>query len=210
MPDFPTTAELTSFDGPNENPLSDSGRWANYGGRPPLRRVTGGAFPTVEFPPNGSYWTVDAFRSPCEAWGCREGGGLGAANESWRIGMWLNDPNLLTGYLALYGGGIGETYVIRRYTNGSFTDLVEVGGSPPSRLGIRITPTTVEQWAQVAGVWALVQFVNDTTYRGVFYVGLELEEQGGINEVWWSCFGGGILNRQHIYRILRVNPGIPA
>lgn len=207
MAPFPQTGELTSFDGPAENPLFDSGRWAEYGRDPLRRNGTGTVLPTVEFPPNGMYWTVNAFQGDCEIWGCSTGGGLGAALEGWRIAFWLGSPTSFTGYLSGYGGGIGKNFFLRNYSGGpnSFTDI---GGHPnpgyPDKIGLRITASEVEQWGEYSGVWSLIQAVGDTSHRGVFFAAIELEEQGGINEVGWGCFGGGVLNRQHIYRILRA------
>jgi len=207
MAAFPETALLEDFtySPSDENPLSHDGRWASYFTRPPCRKEGNNAFPSVEFVVNGSYWTPDIFIGNAEAWICLGGGGLGAANESWRIALWKDDPDAMIGYSSGWGGGIGEFYFFRRYDGGgSFTEIggMQADNDFPNRLGIRITDTGVEQWRQRLGVWTLVQTANDTTYRGAFYAAIEVEEQGGINELSIGCFGAGVKNRQHIYRVL--------
>lgn len=211
MPEpFPTVGIVTEFigTGTEEDPLSEDGAWANYG-RADLRKgASGNAMPTEEFIVNGMYWTRNTFISPCEAFGCISGGGLGAALEGWRIAFWYLSPTSTAGYLAGVGGGIGKDFFLRRYNGGGFNDFDSLGGiagvSIPDDLGIRITASAVELWARYSGTWSLQVTSGDTTYRGVFYAAIELEEQGGINELGWGCFGVGVKNRQHIYRWLRA------
>jgi hypothetical protein len=208
MPDpFPSVPLQSEFVGTGieENPLSEGGSWGVYD-RPPLRKAAaGGALPSQEFVVNGSYWTRNVFLQTCEAFCCPTGGGLGAALESWRLVFWLTTPTVNNGYMSAYGGGIGQDYFFRRYDGGSFTGIGDyAGGAPgPNKIGIRITPDRVEQWAFYSGAWNLISTALDTTHRGVFYVALECEEQGGINDLGFGCFGVGQINRQHIYRVLR-------
>ena len=193
---------------PGENPLRDGANWGEYSTRPPLRASDDGlaVHGTVEFPVNGSLYLGAIFQGEIiEAWGCAPGPGLGAAVESQRI-VALTDPANYEGYLSGYGGGIGEVYFMRRYDAagpGSFTTLGEVGGTGPELLGIRITPTDVEQWAYYSGGWNLVQTFPDTNHRGPMWIALETEEQGGIEEVGWTCFAAGVPNRTQIYRVVR-------
>lgn len=204
---FPETSLLADFVGPPENPLSDDGRWAAYI-RPPLQRGgSGSAHGTVEYAVNGSYWAQQSYSGGIiEAWGCAPVAGLGAALESWRILLLRDDPNGMVGYSSGYGGGIGENYFFRRLSGGgAFTTLGEVGGGGPNPgLGIRITPTAVEQWAeQTPGTWTLIQSFADTTYRGGnWYIAIETEEQGSVTSVGWSCFGGGVPVRSQFFRWL--------
>lgn len=193
---------------PGENPLSDAGKWGSYSVRPPLMvHDEGGAIHgTVEFAVNGSVYLAQAFRgNVLEAYGCSPGSGLGAALESHRIVALIGDPDAYNGYSSGYGGGIGQEYFFRRYDAFSFTGI---GSGPPhnigpEKLGIRITPTRVEQWSYHSGAWELIQYANDTTHRGTVYFALETEEQGGIEEVGWVCFGAGIPRRTQFFRWTR-------
>jgi hypothetical protein len=207
---------------PNENPLSDGGKWDDYG-RPPLMVASDGQsiHGTEEFSVNGSYYTEQVFTgSMIEGYGCAPGAGLGAALESQRIFAIIGSPTSFTGYSSGWGGGIGENYFFRRYDGGAGTftalpGLVNPSGAPgPDKLGIRITPTAVEQWMQKStyngGNWFMVRTVADTTYRGATWFALETEEQGGVNEVGWRCFGAGVPNRTQIYRIIRGKPLVTA
>jgi hypothetical protein len=204
-PEFGLTPQLSDFAGPAENPLYEDGRWASYFSRPPLQR--GGiqnAFGTVEFIVNGSYWTPQSFSGDyVEIWACTPNSGLGAALETYRLLLLLDDPDQMVGYFSSYGGGIGESFVMRKYTGGGqFTQLGEVGGDWPVKLGLRITPTDVEQWTYDGFTWSLVQSFPDTSYRGNFYAALETEEQGGLGAVAFICFGGGAPIRSQFFRWL--------
>lgn len=193
---------------PGENPLYDGGKWANHPMRPPLmvQSPAGSSIHgTVEFPPNGSIYVAEAFSGPIiEAYACTPNPGLGAAIESQRILALIGNPYEYTGYLSGYGGGIGENYFMRKYNGGttsSWDNLGgDVGGTRPDKLGIRLTPTHVEQWAYYGGVWNLIQSHPDTAHRGTTYFMLETEEQGGTVEVGFTCFGAGIPNKTQIYR----------
>lgn len=211
---YPTFGGLV----PDENPLSDSGRWGSYSTRPPLKVLdSGGAIHgTVEFAVNGSYYRQQSFQGPViEAYGCRPDSGLGAALESNRIVALIGDPDAYNGYSSGYGGGIGEAYFFRRYDAFSFTGIgdngaadggVGVGGPGPEKLGIRILPDRVQQWGFNSGYsadWFLVQTAFDVTHRGPTFFALETEEQGGLEEVSWTCFAAGVLNRTQIYRVVR-------
>jgi hypothetical protein len=188
---------------PGEEPLSDGGRWGPYSVRPQLRASDSGLHihGTEVFVVNGSYYKQKAYHGPVvSAYGCMLGSGLGAALESNRIVALIGDVDEYNGYSSGFGGGIGQTYFFRRYDNFEFTGI---GGGPwtnqaPAKLGIRITPDRVEQWAYFGGPsgeqWYLIQFANDTTYRGPVHFALETEEAGSITEVGWSCFGAGTEN----------------
>lgn len=209
---FEAVPEFSVFDvAVPENPFSDGGQWsAGYWLRPPLMGGgPGGAsvHGTVEFAVNGMYYLPRRFSEPIvEVYGCRDESGLGAALESHRIALYLDPENLASGYSSGYGGGISQSYFFRRYSfNGDQIGIGDVPASTdasPEKLGLRITPERVEQWGQISGVWTLITYAADTLYRGAFYLALETEEQGGINEVGWTCVGAVGKNRTQIYRIL--------
>ena len=208
---FETTPILDTFMSYPENPYSNGGMWsAGYYNRPPLESEGPGyVHGTVDFPVNGMAYLRQVFRGDViEAFGCTPGTGLGAALESQRVALWLGNPDNLVGYLSGHGGGISEFYFFRKYTGGGAFENPDGMTGPitdvhPDKIGIRITPTGVEQWGEIAGVWTLIQSSTDTDYRGTFYAALETEEQGGTDEVGFSCFGAGVPNRTQIYRVVR-------
>jgi len=201
---------------PGENPLSDGGKWYSWARFPLQSKGDGSAIiGTEEFAVNGSMYVAETFNGNIiEAYGCRPESGLGAALESHRI-VALTDPVSYVGYSSGFGGGITESYFFRKYSGstGTWDDIagdviVDFDPQRPSKLGIRITPSTVEQWGFYTAVgdttedWHLVQYSNDTSIRGTFYIGLETEEQGGVNEVGWTCFGAQVIRRTQFYRWL--------
>jgi len=207
---FPGTPLLYDFSGPAENPLYMEGAWgATWGGHPPLRKEVGYVSLTTEFTPNKSTLFREAFRADpgegtVEVWACTDGGQLGAALESWRVTAYP-DPANLVGYELIFGGGIGKGYFLRRYDGGgSFTGLAEVGDGYPQMIGMRITPVGVEAWGYDGATWTQKLTSGDTGHRGAFYLGLALEEQGGINELSISCFGGGVPRRTQFFRWTRA------
>lgn len=211
MPDvFPTTPEYTNFDGPNENPLSDGGRWIQGFFGYPLHREGNIAKVTTEGVLNGMVWVANIFPSPCEVWACTNGGQLGAALETWRVGMFLSTPYDQIGYQSYYGGALNKAFVIRRYDGvGSWTELISFQTlAYPERIGMRITTTHIEQWARYSGVWTFIHQAADTNHRGPFLASIAMEIQGGVDQLWMGCFGAGMKNRQHIYRWLNAKPGV--
>lgn len=195
---------------PNENPLSDSGKWGPDGDRPPLMAGSDGLsiHGSVEFVVNGSLYVEKAFVGPIkEAYACTPDPDLGAALESQRVALWT-DPNARTGYSIGHGGGIGQTYFFRKYTSNAF---IGIGSTPsreehPNRLGLRITPTEVQAWGFYIGdtpEWQLISVEADSEHRGPMWCALETEEQGGLNEVSFQCFAGGVPNRTQIYRVVK-------
>lgn len=191
---------------PLENPLSDGGRWRSFATRPPLMASDDGTaiHGTVDFPVCGSVYVEQVFQGPViEAWGCRPESGLGAALESHRIVALIGNPDAYNGYSWGFGGGIGEEYFMRKYTSGGFTGIgppVSISSPRPSKMGIRLTPDAVEGWAYAFGAWQLIYASGDTSLRGLTFIALETEEQGGTAEVGWTCFGAGAPKRTQIYR----------
>lgn len=192
---------------PDENPLSDGGRWSSFYINPPLKVLdTGGAIHgSAEFIVNRSLYVEKAFKGNLiEVYACTPGTGLGAALESQRVGLWV-DPDNAIGYEIIWGGGISETYFFRRYDAAGFSPIgsAPITDAHPDKLGLRITPTEVQAWGYYSGVWTLVSTAADMNYRGTFYAALGTEEQGGLEEVSFSCFNGGIPNRSQFFRWLQ-------
>jgi len=212
MAAFPSTGILTLFPPPAENPLYESGRWAQLNlDRPPMQKIatgptTGAATDSEHGNPNYSYWAQETFSTdsgPVEVWACTAGGQLGAALETWRVFLAITLGDRWSGYLAYYGGGIGKGFAIRRYDDGNagFFGIAGSGGGYPDKLGLRINGGEVECWAEFGGVWAMQCSASDGAYRGNFYLGIGIEDPtaGGLS---FPCFGGGKPHRTQIYRIL--------
>jgi hypothetical protein len=205
MPPFPSTPELSTFDPPAENPLYEDGAWLQFNNQPPLKKTAlGTVTDSIHGETNYSYYTRQMFssNSVVEVWMCTDGGQLGAAVESWRIGLALNTGDGWNGYLVLFGGGIGSDYFIRRYDGGGFTNLITQNDGFPQRIGIRIDGSSIQAWGMYGGVWSMRTSIADTTYRGFFhaFIGIEDPTGGGLSS---SCFGAGYINRTQIYRIIR-------
>lgn len=206
---------LTTFEGPDEGPLSEGGNWQRtIIARPPLRRLSNSATDSSHGDANYSNWVTPYSTDPSgilDAFGCTTGGQLGTALETWRVALWSVLGASLTGYLAYFGGGISKGYVLRNYSGGlaSFTDIAASGAtlSYPEQIGIRINGTEVECWGMDAGVWSLKCSATDTDYRGQFYSGLGIEDPTG-GGLAFTCFGAGTRQRTQIYRILRGYPDV--
>lgn len=207
------TPYLSTFECPEENPLSEDGHWAQLTeGNPPLKKDGDPfckAYPSVNSDlVSYSYWTQETFDSAkgdVQAWACIEGGQLGAALETWRVALFQNvgSPQYGSGYLVYIGGAIAKNFSIRRYTSGTFDAEVTTPSFYPERLGIRITDTDVEAWAYSAGTWQLVLTMADQTYRGKFYAVLGIEHPTGPgSDLTMSCFGGGVPRRTQFFRWL--------
>lgn len=210
----PTTTQLYDFaDYPDEDPLSIGGAFSeyDYGASGPLRLsggcVTDEAHVTVIAGPiYYSFLTTQQWSDDVEVWACTSGGQLGAAVESWRVGLAQGAPvnsGRKVGYLALFGGGIGKAYQLRRYDGDPvWATLAEVGDGYPDKILLRTNGPDVEVWGEDAGVWSLKISEPDNTYRGPFnlFLGIEDPTSGGL---CISCMGGGVKNRTQIYRVLR-------
>src|SRR5262245_17342904 len=125
MPDFGPLGSptLSTFDGPDETPLSEGGKWAQTTPeRDPMRLFQGDATDSVHGEPNYSHWVADVVQIPLgfrgEVFGCTAGGQLGAALETWRVFLFNQVGVNFYGYLVYVGGGIGKEFRIRRYDNG--------------------------------------------------------------------------------------------
>lgn len=150
-----------------------------------------------------------------ETWGIT--GGDPALSDAWRWGFYTIDSILLgaaNGYQALHGVGVGGIYVtIRRYDGGVPTTPAQSGGSFTGRHGgiwlMRRNASDIELWSSgdSGANWDFEYAITDTTYTtGPFFF---VYGNTGV-ETSWIGIGGGVRNRQFIYRVLRAQPGIPA
>lgn len=163
---------------------------------------------TLSGPIARSYYTRRRFYGDVEVWARCRGGQLGAALETWRLFLWGPNPAVgAQGYLVYVGGGLGKDTVIRRYdSTADYTVIASSGASYANGLMLRINGSAVEAWGcdfgdneLVPSNWYLRCSVNDTTYRGPYYLGIGIEDptNGGLSFVG---VGGGIPLRKQIFR----------
>jgi len=204
MAAFPNTAQLTTFDPPAEDPLYEDGAWG------PLNAGFAQLYKTGSNTATGdgqrwSIWVKEAFFGNAEVWACAGGGQLGAALEDWRVGLFTEiGTNEYDGYEVIVGGSLSKDLIVRRYTNGGFTQIGGLGsvGYPPL-IGMSLTPSNVNVWIDTGAGWPPTPTLSiaDNTYRGAMYAGIGLEDptSGGL---YFSCFGGGQPNRPQFFRWL--------
>ena len=201
--------QLSDFIGPDENPLSEGGNWAqSFSSRAPLRRFGNKATTSSTSNPNYSHWTTTFnFDDGGDVFACTQGGQLGAALETWRVTMWqtVGGTNV-NGYELYMGGGLSKPFVLSKYVAGVQTVLCTTAfHGYPQMIGINLTATDVEAWSMFGGTWGMECSGPDVAFRGDLYIGAALEDpsNGGL---YMSCFGGGPpveVRRQQIYRVLR-------
>lgn len=216
MPGPLGTQIVTDFDGPDESPLSEDGTWSQLSPTQyPLARKNNVAVISVSDPiVNYSYYNQQLLlitgEGRGEAWGCSEGGQLGAALETWRVFLFLNPGTSFSGYLFYFGGALSKDFVIRRYTNG--VPAADIASNPfiayPARMALVIDGDAVQGWCSFdpfPDIWQLICQTNDTTYRGAFFAGLGLEDPtsgSSTPSLGFDCFGLGVPNRQQFFRWL--------
>jgi len=175
---------LDGFDRPNENPLSDGGRWANG--------ILGSGESGLTVSANALACTTT---STCTAW--RQNALYGPDSEAWaRITTLPGNGNGLRLYVRIQqpGSSAVDGYVLRwaqqsgadqllvdRLTNGVFANLLTL--SPEIALGdtllLRAAGSTLEVWRKNGGGWTRLGFVGDTVYAGAGYVGVGLRAKTG-------------------------------
>jgi hypothetical protein len=199
MPDIRASSLITTFVGPDENPLSVGGQFSRASniwtdmmrqGNAATNDFTG----TLGF----SYWNPISFNAATDAvevWGLATGGGGGAGGEGWRLGF-LKDVGMgggVDGYVAIHFSAGSPIIIIRRYDNGGFTALAAVGvGFIGGYFLFKINGNDLEFWYSGDTInWSLVVSTTDTTYRTGLYLALGAEDQGFGHICGWNLFGGG-------------------
>lgn len=194
---------LDDFDRADENPLSGGGNWA---------QTASGFWSELELENNqatlqgantlsSSYWTPTSYSGDdCEVWGIAAGGG--ASGMAFRLGLY-KDVGVganLDGYR--YGfdiGASGGRHVIRELLNGAGSNLAvsaDAGGTPtgnPGHLLFRRNGNDLEGWwsSDAGANWTLMVSATDTTYTTNLFLSLDLADNGGLQSVEWTAFGGG-------------------
>ena len=203
------TGQLDDFERANENPVQPP--WYIVPGNFNMK-IDAGTLDGTEFPPVPAlayYAGREFYGQTVETWGIMAGDA--AETDGWRFGMYTVDSLLHTGlpngYQCLPHNSIGAwTWTLRRYDNGNPT---AIDSGPEGTMGntdivlMRRVGTNIEvwHWRPSTDVWVLRHDVADTTYTiGPFYF---IYGATGV-ETGWQGIGGGVKNRQHIYRWLRA------
>lgn len=217
MPDIRRSPSFSPFDGypsagveTTSYPTpSDVIPWYTVPGSNPIR-VSAGGIGGTEFPPTPSlgFWEGRRiFSQTPEAWG-RATGSPGTT-AGWRYGMFTVESVLagsVNGYLVLPHNNVGtDSWIFRRYTNGSFTTLTSVAFPlVTSRYCLmRRVGANIECWR--SGVndptnWEQVLSVADTTHTdGPWFVAFGTTG----TETGWSNVGGGPVGLRSIPGFIR-------
>lgn len=211
MPDIRQTPKLDDFQRANEYPLSFDGRWSN---------ADPGLWPTnlhvesfrCEGDPGDSvsYWTPTTINGDSEAWG-RTGPGVDLT-EAWRIGLMtdVGGSSVIDGYqLLVIADGGAASWIIREYTNGSFSNIAVAASQPEPNddayVLLRIDGDEVEAWFSSTNpptTWTQILGVTDTTYRSNLRVVIGISSDDGANPTWEEV-GGGHLEGDFVPQIWR-------
>jgi hypothetical protein len=188
---------LDSFDRPNENPLSDAGRWSN------------GLAGSGESGLHVSSNQLACSRSTtCTAW--RNTGSLGPDAESWaRITTLPGNANSLRLYVRVqqpgslaYDGYMLRTIqqtatdqvVLERVDNGAVVTRLTIAQelAVGDTLLLRAVGPTLEAWRHDGTAWSRLGTVPDSTYAGPGFVGIGLRGTTGRLDDFGARTMGGL------------------
>lgn len=183
---FPTTPILTTFTGPNENPLSEGGNWSVplFLGDDNLQRLNNQAAPQGgNFA--GAYWSANVFNADQEAYAT-----AGASTGDFYLSARLQSPGLvgLDGYLVTTS--FGGTVRIQRYDDSSITQLgptITQSMSSGDKMGIECIDTTISAYVDTGVGWTLIGSRVDSTYNLSGNIGIE----ASTGNMRLDDFGGG-------------------
>ena len=183
--------------------------WHTSPGSQPID-VSSGGIGGTNFPPVsnlGVFLGASFYGATVEMWADMDGSP--ALSDAWRYGMYTVESVVLgavDGYQGLMGQGVsGNFWILRRVDNGVATDIGLTPGSTDLTAGLALMRrygNDVEMWHSTDGgaSWTLRVTATDPTYINgpwFFVLGTTGVETG------WSALGGGVKNRQVIYRVLK-------
>ena len=179
---FPTTPILDNFQRPDENPLSDGGKWSSLF-TTNLELVSHQAL-SNSGSSAGNYWNPTTFTDlevyaqvtvppmknaiAVQAWDLSSGDGYGC---SWA-------PSTNSFYIVRYDTGVEHAVE-------SVVQTLSAGDS----IGLSRMGSTFTCYQEHGGIWNAVVAATDATYGGPFNLTLEVED--GVGE--FGYFGGGAL-----------------
>src|ERR1700677_2367111 len=187
MPSFPTVTVLDSFKRPNENPLSDGGKWKSF--FPAGSRM--GSIQTERWETlssgsvEGAYWQPIEFSAPGVAlqWFATT-----AQSTYWRLWACVSNPttSALNGYafkLKQEGSGKFEAK-LEKCVADSFTELAKttgVGFAVGDRFGLSVQEGKVINWRKKSsGAWEELLSKTDGTYTTGFVAFDAIGQDGNI------------------------------
>jgi RHS repeat-associated protein len=139
------------------------------------------------------YWTPASFGPDVEAY--VDSGGLSCCQTQDTVRLLLRvqqvAPAAFSGYeLISYFGIGGNGWWLRKYANGSYTDLASRGTDVWEHMLFRAVGDTLQGWASHDGVnWTLLLQATDSTYQSAGFIGFEVENTLPNAD----NFGGGTL-----------------
>ena len=182
---------LDTFNRPDENPLSDAGRWTSsiYAGNEHQLRVVSNQLTATWH--TDTAWRSDQQYSPDqEAWvtiAVKPGNG-----NAVRVYARLQAPGSSSydGYMLRYQQNSGTDQVfVERIDNGVITTLTTLNRefSINDKLRIRAIGSSIQAWRYDGRGWQYIGVATDGTYPGPGYIGVGLRNASGrLND-----FGGG-------------------
>jgi hypothetical protein len=206
--DIRHTGTLDNFDRPaDEIPIEPP--WYMVSGSANINLdATHSSIEGTVFPPDSSlaWYSAASFYGPSvEMWATMAGSA--ALTDGWRFGMYTTDSLTygganVNGYQCIPWAAIGGTeWALRRYDNGVYTGLgaVSAGMVQDDIALMRRNGNNIEtwRWSVASDTWTKINDVTDTTYMygpWSFILGTTGVETG------WKDLGGGLKNRQMIYR----------
>lgn len=181
---------LSSFNGADENPLSEGGNWAALSTASQLRRVSNTARGQAGAVNSQSYWTVDTYGPICAVMATCTAPGVG---HSLFCGLRLKDVGGANwdGYIFQWVNlGGTSNFQIQRIDNGVNTGL----GTPSTIAGgtntiyLAAVGSVLQAWTHApTGGWKLRGLATDSTYPNAGRFAL-----GGFGATWtFTGFYGG-------------------
>ena len=201
---------LDDFQRADENPLSHGGDWLQVAPSNPtvwglmeLENTHATHDDPLQF--GFAYWNpLSLSGDDAECWAFALGGN--ASGTGWRVGL-LRDVNgasaSVDGYLFSFnistGGG---STLLRRYTNGTATDIDTNASSPstgnPGYLLIRRNGNDVEGWANTnagdASSWTLYVSATDTSHTTDLHPAIGVSDNASQQTTYFDWFGGGAVS----------------
>lgn len=185
--DFPTTALLTTFNGADEDPLSEGGTWVDgiQAGVPAVRRVANEADTQAAGGDCQACYDT-AFAADQEVYATiLEVPSAGQGVAVW-FGIIDNNTAGVDAYLVYYDSG---NFGIAKCVNGTVSGLGTATSKTPAvghKIGGRRIGTTIQAWYFNGTSWSLDQSVTDSSVTGSGRLGIELNGGGRFDD-----FGGG-------------------
>lgn len=195
---FPTTSVLTTFTGPNEEPLSEGGLWNStmrivVAAVQPCRLVsnTVGVSSTVTVGVSESLWDT-SYAENQEVFAT-----ISAIDPTIGFSVHTRVQNERTSSAQAlqfgYSPDLGVVRFFRMTNNGTFTQIgssITQTLSVGDAIGLHVQGTTLEGWVRVAGTWNKVGQETDSVISGPGKLGISLNGGPGIL-TRLDDFGGG-------------------